>query len=184
MDCPRCGSLNHRKDGVVGGRQRHYCKDCQYRYTVEKKSDVKSSQIRRMALEMYLEGLGFRAIGRILKISHVTVYYWVKEWGENVSLPQKEKCVDIVELDEMHTYVGSKKNYRLIWIAVDRLGKRFISFVCGDRSTKTGLKLWKRVQEISVCFYCSDCWKSYAEIIPPKKTYSNKSRNLHRRELQ
>lgn len=109
MDCPRCGSLNHRKDGVVGGRQRHYCKDCQYRYTVEKKSDVKSSQIRRMALEMYLEGLGFRAIGRILKISHVTVYYWVKEWGENVSLPPKEKCVDIVELDEMHTYVGSKK---------------------------------------------------------------------------
>ncbi|WP_438695890.1 transposase-like zinc-binding domain-containing protein, partial [Tannerella forsythia] len=26
MDCPRCGSINHRKDGIVGGRQRHYCK--------------------------------------------------------------------------------------------------------------------------------------------------------------
>ena len=24
MDCPRCGSINHRKDGIVGGRQRHY----------------------------------------------------------------------------------------------------------------------------------------------------------------
>ncbi|WP_424186273.1 transposase-like zinc-binding domain-containing protein, partial [Tannerella forsythia] len=34
MDCPRCGSINHRKDGIVGGRQRHYCKDCHYRYTV------------------------------------------------------------------------------------------------------------------------------------------------------
>lgn len=79
IDCSRFGSLNHRKDVVVGGRQRYYCKDCQYLYTVEKKSDVKSSQIRRMALEIYLEGLGLRAIGRILKISHATVYYWVKE---------------------------------------------------------------------------------------------------------
>ena len=123
MNCPRCGSLNHRKDGVVGGRQRHYCKDCQYRYTVEKKSDVKSAQTRRMALEMYLEGLGFRAIGRILKISYATVYYWVKQWGENVSLPQKDECVNIVELDEMHTYVGSKKTtvgYGLLLIDLEK----------------------------------------------------------------
>lgn len=102
-----------------------------------KKSDVTSSQICRMALEMYLEGLGFRAIGRILKISCVTVYYWVQQWSENVSLFQQEECVNILELYEMHTYVGSK-NYCWIWIAVDRLGKRALSFVCGDRSTKRG----------------------------------------------
>ena len=59
------------------------CKDCNYRYTVTKKSDVKPIEVRRMALEMYLEGLGFRSIGRLLKTSHVTVYYWVKHWGEN-----------------------------------------------------------------------------------------------------
>ena len=109
MDCPRCGSINHRKDGIVGGRQRHYCKDCHYRYTVQQKSNTKSAATRRLALEMYLEGLGFRAIGRILKISHTIVYYWVKEWGERVALPQKEGPVSVVELDEMHTYIGSKK---------------------------------------------------------------------------
>ncbi len=58
------------------------CKDCNYHYTVKNKSDVKSQETRRLALKMYLEGLGFRAIGRILKISHVTVYNWVKEWGK------------------------------------------------------------------------------------------------------
>ena len=47
-----------------------------------------------------MEGLGFRAIGRILKISHTIVYYWVKEWGERVALPQKEGSVSVVELDE------------------------------------------------------------------------------------
>ncbi len=75
MDCAKCGSLNHQKDGLIGNRQRHYCKDCYYHYTVEKKSDVKPIKIHRLALELYLEGLGFKAIGRILKISHVTIYY-------------------------------------------------------------------------------------------------------------
>ena len=42
---------------------------CNYHYTVVQKSDVKSIDTRRLAFEMYLEGLGFRAIGRILKIS-------------------------------------------------------------------------------------------------------------------
>jgi transposase len=62
-----------------------------------------------MALEMYLEGLGFRSVGRILKISYGTVYQWVKEWGSKVELPQKEDAVELVELDETHTYVASKK---------------------------------------------------------------------------
>jgi transposase len=43
-----------------------------------------------MALQMYLEGLGFRAVGRLLRISFGTVYQWVKKWGEEVELPVKE----------------------------------------------------------------------------------------------
>lgn len=93
MNCPRCGSVNHRKDGIVGNRQRHYCKDCRYRYTVEKKSDVKPAETRRMALEMYLEGPGFRAIGRILKISYATVYYLGKRMGrKGISSPKRSMC--------------------------------------------------------------------------------------------
>ena len=62
-----------------------------------------------MALEMYLEGLGFRSIGRILKISYGTVYLWIKEWGTKVSLPRRNEPIEYVELDEIHSYVGSKK---------------------------------------------------------------------------
>jgi len=109
MDCPKCKHTEKTKDGIVRDKQRYKCKSCNYRYTVEKKSDVKSEEVRRLALEMYLEGLGFRSIGRILKISHVTVYYWVKRWGKSVSLPKKAESIEIVELDEMHTYVGKKK---------------------------------------------------------------------------
>ena len=58
---------------------------------------------------MYLKGSEFRSIGRILSISHVTVYYWVKDWGAQVSLPEQESPVEIVELDEMHSYIENKK---------------------------------------------------------------------------
>ncbi|KAA6329330.1 hypothetical protein EZS27_021854 [termite gut metagenome] len=82
MDCPRCESLNYRKDEFVKSRQRYERKECQYHYTVAKKSDVKSVETRRMALKLYLKELGFRAIGRLLKISYGTVYAWIKQWGQ------------------------------------------------------------------------------------------------------
>jgi transposase-like protein len=109
MKCPRCGSEEYCKDGIVKGRQRFKCKQCNYHYTVEKKSNVKSQDTKRLAFEMYLEGLGFRAIGRILKISHVTVFQWVKKWGATLALPKREAAIEVVELDEMHTYVSQKK---------------------------------------------------------------------------
>jgi transposase-like protein len=109
MDCPRCKHTEHCKAGFAKGRQRYKCKQCNYRYTVEKKSDVKSLEVRRLALEMYLEGLGFRAIGRVLRISFGTVYQWVKKWGQQTDFPVRSEGLSVVELDEMHSYVGQKK---------------------------------------------------------------------------
>jgi transposase-like protein len=73
MNCPRCGCINHCKNGVIKGRQRYKCKDCKYYYTVERKSDIKSKQVKCQAFELYLEGLGFRAIGRFLYIRGLVV---------------------------------------------------------------------------------------------------------------
>jgi transposase-like protein len=135
MNCPRCGSINHCKAGIIKGRQRYKCKDCTYHYTVEKKSDVKPEETRRLAFEMYLEGLGFRAIGRILKISYGTVYQWVRKWGANLELPKRNEKIEVVELDEMHTYVSKKKTtdgYGLLLIDMEK-GISLLSVGTGQR---------------------------------------------------
>jgi len=62
-----------------------------------------------LALEIYLEGVGFRGIGRILRISYGTVYQWVKKWSKQIDLPVRNQSIDIVELDELHSYVQQKK---------------------------------------------------------------------------
>jgi len=106
MNCPKCGSINHCKDGVIKGRQRYQCKYCNYHYTVEAKSNAKSRETKRLAFEMYLEGMGFRQIGRILKISYGTVFQWIKKWGNNQELPRRSEEIEVIELDEMYTYEG------------------------------------------------------------------------------
>jgi transposase-like protein len=134
MECPKCGSEEYCKDGFVQGRQRYKCKKCVYRYTVNKKSDVKPTETRRMAFEMYLEGLGFRAIGRLLRISYGTVYQWVKNWEQQVELPKRNEQIEVVELDEMHSYVGRKKTtdgYGLLLIDMEN-GLSLLSAATGQ----------------------------------------------------
>ena len=109
MDCPRCGSVANTKDGFARGRQRYRCKHCQYHYTVSTRSSEKPPETRQLALELYLEGLGFRAIGRILKVSNTAVLGWIKKAGEKVALSPGDEPVNVVEIDEIHTYVGQKK---------------------------------------------------------------------------
>jgi hypothetical protein len=92
--------------GIIKGRQRYKCKDCGCNYTVELKSTGKPKSMKKLALHMYLEGLGFRAIGRILGVSNVSVRSFGKEVQQLHSVSQK---IEMVEVDEMHSYIGSKK---------------------------------------------------------------------------
>ena len=78
--CPKCRCTECTKDGIVNKRQRYKCKQCGYRHTVQQRG--KDPALKRQALELYLEGLGFRSIGRLLKCSHVAVYNWIKAFGE------------------------------------------------------------------------------------------------------
>ena len=109
MDCPKCKHSDYCKAGFVNERQRYKCKSCGYYYSVVRKSDVKTEDVRRLALEIYLEGVGFRGIGRILRISYGTVYQWVKKWSKQIDLPVRNQSIGVVELDELHSYVQQKK---------------------------------------------------------------------------
>ena len=86
IDCPRCGSVYVVKSGIVKDRQRYKCNDCIYYYTVSNKLGSGNKLQKRQALELYLEGLGFRSIGRILNFSHITIYNWIRQYGKDLDL--------------------------------------------------------------------------------------------------
>jgi transposase-like protein len=91
------------------GAQRYKCKTCGCNYTIDYSIILEKEKKRRFGLSMYLEGLGFHSIGRLLNVSHVTVMNWIKKYGSELSTIRSPKPVQVMEMDELHTYVMSKK---------------------------------------------------------------------------
>lgn len=111
--CLYCQDTNHQvKAGKhESGSQRFKCNLCQTRYTPQP-SQRYSDQMRQQAVKLYVDGLGFRQIARHLRVDHVTIMHWVKAHVAQLPpapLPQ-ETPLHIVEMDELYTYVGQKKN--------------------------------------------------------------------------
>jgi transposase-like protein len=78
--CNRCGGSESHKNGMMNGKQRYRCKSCGFNFTTGFRG--KPIEVRQQALKLYQEGLGFRAIGRILEVSNVTVLNWVRANGQ------------------------------------------------------------------------------------------------------
>lgn len=111
MECPECQSEHIRKNGHKRGKQNYICVDC-HRQFVENPKEHRgySDEERRNCLRMYVNGMGFRGIERVTKIHHTTIINWVKQAGE--LLPdayEPEETPQVGELDELQTFVGSKK---------------------------------------------------------------------------
>ena len=110
MNCPKCNCSKSVKSGKIKDKQRYKCKECGCHYTVALKSTAKPQSLKRQALHLYLEGLGFRSIGRILGVSNVSVLNWIIDFGKKVQeLNSDSQQIEMVEVDEMHSYIGSKK---------------------------------------------------------------------------
>ena len=137
MDCPKCKSKQYVKNGIINDRQRYKCKKCSLNYTVEYKAGIKP-EYKRLALMMYLEGMGFRSISRIIGVSYVAVFNWIKAFGLKAGeLPIKGSPVQEVEIDEMHTYIGSKKTKNGSgWLLIKWDENGYSSYVASERKLR------------------------------------------------
>lgn len=85
LRCPHCGSNWTPKDGHSRGKQTYRCGDCHYRFTPDGNRHYYSEAVKRQALDMYAEGTGITAIGRVLGVQTATVFSWIKKspskWG-------------------------------------------------------------------------------------------------------
>ena len=144
MFCPRCVSQKRIKAGFINGRQRYRCKGCSFFFTVTLKSTAYTKEVKRIALQMYLEGLGFNAIGRILRVSHVSVLKWIKRYGQQAEELRSQEKLEVVEIDEMHSYIGQKKTiygYGLLLIDMEKdFSTSFWATAVGKRVKNYGVK--------------------------------------------
>ena len=111
MQCPECGSKHIRKNGKMRGKQNHICVNCRRQFIdVYSAPQGYSNEVKAQCLKMYVNGMGFRGIERVTGVHHTTVINWVRNVGER--LPDaylRETVPEVGELDELETFVGSKK---------------------------------------------------------------------------
>ena len=133
MNCPKCISNVNVKSGFLKGKQRYKCKKCGCNFTKSQKRGA-SLETKLFALKLYLEGTGFRAIGRILKVSNVTALLWIRTLGISVKsyiqaqMPDDIRHVDVIEMDEMWHFTRKKNgNFGFGSLSIDIPKKYLVS---------------------------------------------------------
>ena len=125
--CPNCSSDRYIKSGIIKNRQRYKCKDCSYFFTVNKLGKKIDDYYVNKALQLYLEGLTYREIERILGLSHVSVLNWVKKY--NIKRPYNgnyHPTYKILNADELSNYFKNPKNLAGAGLVVTELGDKFM----------------------------------------------------------
>ena len=77
---------------------------------------------------------------------------------------------DILELDELWSYVYKKSNKQWVWIALCRRTRQVVAFYVGDRSEESCRALWALVpSSYKQSILYSDYWKAYEKVLKEHK---------------
>jgi transposase-like protein len=122
--CSRCESPNIARNGHdYKGSQKYHCKDCG-RYGTLNAQQGYDASIQAQVKRGVLERLSLRGMERMVSISRRTIHRWLTRWIEAVP-PVETSLVpanreDVLELDELWSFVGSKQQQRWVWLALCR----------------------------------------------------------------
>lgn len=125
--CPNCNSDQYIKSGIVNNRQRYKCKSCGYFFSVNKLGKKIDDYYVNKALQLYLEGLTYREIERILGISHVSIMNWVKKY--NIKRPHNTNyhpTYKILSASELSNYFQDTNKLSGAGVVITELGDKFM----------------------------------------------------------
>ena len=111
MKCPKCGSeeKQHKVGKLPSGSQRYRCYLCGCKYTPEKKPHSYDEEFRKKAVQLYVDGMNLRRIGRQLGVHHQSVANWAKAHAERLMRTIKEEEVDLseyIEFADVYSQIG------------------------------------------------------------------------------
>ncbi|MCX7840742.1 MAG: IS1 family transposase [Anaerolineae bacterium] len=174
--CTHCHSDQIVKNGHnPQGKQQYRCKACG-RGGVLNPTVRYSEQQKEQILATYRERPSLRGIERIYGVARQTVARWLKK---ALTLPPLESTLlpaqadDVLELDEMWSFVGKKERSRWTWTVLCRRTRQIVAFVIGDRSEATCRQLWEQIPTAyRGCHSYSDFWAAYSKVFPATTHHS------------
>lgn len=77
---------------------------------------------------------------------------------------------EVLELDELWSYVGSKKNAVWLWVALCRRTRQVVAWHHGSRSLGCCRALWNKIPSAyKQGLIFTDFWSAYREVVPDKQ---------------
>lgn len=125
--CPKCNSENCVKAGIINERQRYRCKDCGYFFTVKKMGKQIDDYFVTKALQLYLEGLSYREIERIIGVSHVTISSWIRKY--NIKRPpfsEFHTSYKVFKQNELIEFVSQEENIKNAGFIITEFGDKYM----------------------------------------------------------
>ncbi|MEM1369702.1 MAG: IS1 family transposase [Cyanobacteria bacterium P01_H01_bin.15] len=167
MPCPEYGSHHIHKNGHRRGKQNHLCVNCGRQFIEHYSQRGYSDWSKRLCLRMSVNGLGFRAIERVIEVAHSTVINWLAQVGERLpDADAPEAIPQVGELDELETFGGRKRDKVWIGTVVDHFQSGLLGWAVGDHSATTFRPLWPVIAWWRCFFWVSDGNPVYPRFIP------------------
>jgi insertion element IS1 protein InsB len=165
MECKYCHGPCVKAGLTPTQVQRYHCKKCckyqQRTYSMKAYHPGINSSIA----SLLTEGMGIRSMARILKISATTVISRIKAIaGQTTRLPCSIQAT--YEIDELWTFVKSKRNPVWITYALDRLSGRVAYFVVGTRTSRELSQVTTTTLALSPKHICTDGLAAYRSLVP------------------
>ena len=154
IHCPCCNSSTIRKNGSIHtGKQKYECISCQRQFVENPQNKIIPDETKERIKRSLLERVSLEGICRIFDISMP----WLLDFMESTfrSLPEdlnasivvenSELEVAVMQLDEMWSFVGNKKNTQWLWIAMHSKTRQILAFHVGARTKASGEALMRKL---------------------------------------
>jgi IS1 family transposase/transposase-like protein len=167
VTCKHCNNACIKYGKQPNQQQRYKCKNC---------GKTQQGNYRRLAYSyveinnriagMVKEGCGIRSISRLPGVSTNTIIKRIKKVALTFAKPMIVKKQDAVEVDELRTYVGNKRNEYWVAYALNRQTGKVIDFITGKRTKGTLKVLTDTLLLAQVKRIYTDNLSTYRRLIP------------------
>jgi len=111
VTCKKCNSDKIVKSGIVGKRQRFFCKTCGYNFRLgDKRTNEQITAKKTMCILWYSMGtVSFRMMGKLFQTDHTLIHRWIRNFAKNLPEPKSHTDLKQLNFDELWRFVDLKK---------------------------------------------------------------------------
>ncbi len=168
MKCKYCQSVCIKSGKQRNGTQKYQCKSCGKYQQATYRYKACASGINTLIVRCIKNSVGIRGIGRIAEISTTTVLKRIQSIAAETFPPTRLPPLQIYEVDEMWTFIGSKRQECWIMYAINRYTREPVAVQVGRRNSFHLKKLINKILSSHPLKIFTDRLNIYPSLIPVK----------------